>query len=67
MREYGDPIGKVGPDMRQERARWAETHNCQEDPICKRMCLDVCRDYNNMHHTNHESRRTNRKVSTSLS
>jgi hypothetical protein len=47
MREMGDPIGKVGPNMRQERAEWLENHDCQKDTICKKMCLDVCRDYNN--------------------
>ena len=47
MREKGDPIGMVGPNMRQERKEWHETHNCLEDKICKEMCLDVCRDHNN--------------------
>jgi len=54
MREYGDPIGEVGPNMRQERAKWAEEHDCHKDPICQQMCLDVCRHYNNNHHSNHE-------------
>ncbi|MHA2063474.1 MAG: radical SAM protein [Candidatus Thorarchaeota archaeon] len=47
LREGGDPIGKVGPDMRKERAEWCENHNTQEDPICSENCLDVCIDYNN--------------------
>jgi molybdenum cofactor biosynthesis enzyme MoaA len=47
MREQGDPIGKVGPNMRQERIEWTETHNSFEDPICRTNCLDVCIDHNN--------------------
>lgn len=47
MREGGNPIGKVGPNMRQERADWIESHNSFNDPICREMCLDVCIDYNN--------------------
>jgi organic radical activating enzyme len=45
MREGGEPIGKVGPNMRQERLRWHETHDVHQDPICKANCLDVCREY----------------------
>lgn len=47
MREQGDPIGKVGPNMRAERVRWSETHNSFDDPICRNNCLDVCVDHNN--------------------
>lgn len=47
MREGGDPIGKVGSTMREERARWSEKHNTHKDPICKKNCLDVCIDFNN--------------------
>lgn len=47
MREGGDPVGKVGPDMRDKRVEWVESHNCYEDPICRNNCLDVCIDYNN--------------------
>lgn len=47
MREQGNAIGKVGPNMRKERLEWHKNHNCLEDPICKAMCLDVCRDHNN--------------------
>ena len=47
MREKGDPIGNVGPNMRQERERWYKNHNAYLDPICKGNCLDVCIDYNN--------------------
>ena len=46
MREYGDPIGKVGPHMMQERCNWFEQHVPAKDPICSKMCLDVCVDYN---------------------
>ena len=47
MREGGEPIGRVSPDMRTERLNWFCNHNSQQDPICKEMCLDVCIDYNN--------------------
>lgn len=47
MREGGNPIGKVGENMRQERLQWAENHDTHKDPICKKNCLDVCIDYNN--------------------
>ena len=47
MREGGDPVGKVGPNMRQERLKWARTHNTHTDPICSKNCLDVCIDHNN--------------------
>lgn len=46
MREKGNPIGKVGPNMREERLKWHLTHDCHKDPICSKMCLDVCRDHN---------------------
>jgi len=47
MREKGEPVGRVSKNMRAERAEWHKTHNCFEDDICRIMCLDVCRDYNN--------------------
>lgn len=47
MREGGDPIGKIGENMRQERLIWMENHDTHNDPICKENCLDVCIDYNN--------------------
>ncbi len=47
MREGGKPIGKIGPNMRQERFDWFKNHNCLDDKICKSQCLDVCRDMNN--------------------
>jgi len=47
LREGGDPIGEVGPDMRQERVAWSEETNRKADPICSKNCLDVCVDYNN--------------------
>jgi MoaA/NifB/PqqE/SkfB family radical SAM enzyme len=46
MREQGNPIGKVGPDMRRERKLWSENHNTYNDVICKRNCLDNCVLYN---------------------
>lgn len=47
MREHGTPIGKVGPNMRQERLAWVKQHNTHLDPICRANCLDVCIDHNN--------------------
>lgn len=46
MRESGAAIGTVGLNMRVERKQWAETHDTQADPICRKNCLDVCVDYN---------------------
>jgi molybdenum cofactor biosynthesis enzyme MoaA len=47
MREQGEPIGKIGPNMWAERIAWSECHNTFEDPICRANCLDVCVDHNN--------------------
>jgi molybdenum cofactor biosynthesis enzyme MoaA len=47
LREGGEAIGEVGPQMRTERARWADEHDTHSDPICRVNCLDVCVDYNN--------------------
>jgi MoaA/NifB/PqqE/SkfB family radical SAM enzyme len=47
MREWGKPIGRVGPTMRDERREWVWGHDCHADPICNKNCLDVCVDYNN--------------------
>ena len=46
MRENGDPVGEIGPDMRQERIEWLKNHNAFEDRICRENCLDVCISYN---------------------
>lgn len=47
MREKGNPIGKVGNNMRKLQAEWVKFHNTHTDPICKKNCLDICVDYNN--------------------
>lgn len=47
MREQSDPIGRIDGDIRNERKDWFLNHNCYEDPICKKNCLDVCINYNN--------------------
>jgi hypothetical protein len=47
MREGGNPIGKVGINMRAERMAWSEKTNTHLDRICSQNCLDVCVDYNN--------------------
>lgn len=47
MREFGDPIGKIGPNMREERIEWVQEHNTHMDPICHKNCLDIFVDHNN--------------------
>jgi len=47
MREGCEPIGEVGPKMREDRMEWFDTHNSHKSPICRENCLDVCVDYNN--------------------
>jgi pyruvate-formate lyase-activating enzyme len=47
MREGGEAIGRVGNNMRRERAEWSQTHDTHADQICRNNCLDVCVDYNN--------------------
>ncbi len=47
MREKGNPIGKVGENMRKERIKFMNSHDTHKDEICRKNCLDVCRDYNN--------------------
>jgi len=46
LREQGDPIGKVGPTMRRDRAEWSRNHNTKNDPICRANCLDCIVQYN---------------------
>ena len=40
MREGGDPIGEVGPNMRKERVEFFKKFNSFEDKICRNNCLD---------------------------
>jgi MoaA/NifB/PqqE/SkfB family radical SAM enzyme len=49
LREQGEPIGTLDDlsKIRKDRAKWAATHNCYDDPICRGNCLDVCVAYNN--------------------
>jgi hypothetical protein len=54
MREGGAPIGKFGKHFRRHRERWSKYHNPLLDPICRKNCLDVCRDYNNKAHGVHK-------------
>ena len=53
LREGGDPIGRVGIDMRRDRVEWAWNHDTHNDPICAKNCLDVCIDYNNKFEKHH--------------
>ena len=54
MRELGDPIGDVGPNMREERAAWVNKHDTHQDPICQKNCLDCIVMYNNKYEQFHE-------------
>jgi MoaA/NifB/PqqE/SkfB family radical SAM enzyme len=56
MREKGNPIGKVGPGMREARVAWLERTNTHKDPICQKNCLDVCVEYNNRYRDYHGSK-----------
>ena len=47
LREGCLPIGKIGPNMREERIEWSRTHDTFLDPICRKNCLDVCVAFNN--------------------
>jgi pyruvate-formate lyase-activating enzyme len=53
LREQGNPIGEIGPNMREERLAWFESHNTHVDPICKGNCLDVCKFYNTKYRDAH--------------
>ena len=33
-------------DIREERKRWVESHNCLEDKICQNYCMDFIIAYN---------------------
>ena len=46
FRERAKPIGKVGPNMRQERKEWMMKHNCLNDNICMVNCIDACKFWN---------------------
>lgn len=48
LREGMKPIGKVGPNMREERRLWSESHDIYADPICKSNCIDCIVKYNNI-------------------
>ncbi len=47
LREGGNPIGKIGKNMRKDRLKWMLNNNTHLNPICKKNCLDVCIEYNN--------------------
>jgi hypothetical protein len=47
LREGGNPVGKVGQNMRTERFELFKKLDTHKDPICKKSCLDVCIQYNN--------------------
>jgi len=47
MREGGQPIGKINPEMRKERVVWSREQDTHQDSICRENCLDVCISFNN--------------------
>jgi len=53
MREKGNAIGNVSENMRKERKKWFDNHDCFKDKICRENCLDVCIDYNNKYREIH--------------
>ena len=58
FRERGNPIGKIDQSIdkiRDERARWFESHDTCLDAICAHNCLDVCVAYNNKWEKFHHS------------
>ena len=57
LREGGEPIGEVGPNMRLERAAWVAKHDSYKDPICSANCLDVCVRYNTRWNEMHDYQR----------
>ncbi len=46
MREGGKPIGRIGPDVREQRERWLWQHQPANDPICVHNCADCCSAFN---------------------
>jgi hypothetical protein len=53
LREQGNPIGRVGPTMREDRAVWVAQHDTHADPICRANCLDCIVKYNNRYEELH--------------
>jgi len=47
LREGGQAVGFVSPNIRKERLEWYKNHNTKTDPICSKNCLDVCVSFNN--------------------
>jgi molybdenum cofactor biosynthesis enzyme MoaA len=48
LRETKKAIGKMDGNIRTDRERWVKTHDCYKDEVCRKNCLDVCVDYNNL-------------------
>ncbi len=48
LREGMEPIGEVGPNMREERQRLSELHDTHKDTICRANCLDCIIKYKNI-------------------
>lgn len=52
MRQQGAPLGTIAGksivDIRKEREAWYNRTDTHQEEICKRTCLDVCVDFNNV-------------------
>jgi len=47
MREGGQPLGEVGPNMQEQRLDFAANYDTHNDPICVKNCLDCLVQFNN--------------------
>jgi MoaA/NifB/PqqE/SkfB family radical SAM enzyme len=47
FREGGKEIGGLSSKIMQEREDWSINHNCINDPICKKFCMDFKCEFNN--------------------
>jgi molybdenum cofactor biosynthesis enzyme MoaA len=48
-RHYGEPIGSMDEPfkLQQEKTmRFVDEHNCRQDPICQKYCVNCCKLYN---------------------
>lgn len=46
FREKGLPIGKIHENWQAQRQEWVKNHNPQQDPICKKFCMDFKSEFN---------------------
>jgi molybdenum cofactor biosynthesis enzyme MoaA len=49
LRHYGEPIGSLNESFERQQEKtlsFVESHNCREDPICLKYCVNCCKIYN---------------------